>query len=77
MMLDNDGKNRAQLEAAGIDLYLDVYMRTYLYDSVSRIPNDGWPQDTAANACALWLMWMFTTPGAFDSSETPHCPHVI
>jgi hypothetical protein len=75
MMLDNDGKNRAQLEAAGIDLYLNVYMRTYLYDSVTA--NKGWPRDTAANACALWLVWMFTTPGAFDSSETPHCPNVI
>lgn len=77
MMLDNDGKNRAQLENAGIELYLSVYMRTYMYTSDPRLANNGWPQDTAANACALWLLWMFTTPGAFDSSETPHCPHVI
>lgn len=76
MMLDNDGKNRAQLEWAGIELYLDVYIRNYMYNPTERMANNGWPQDTAANACALWLMWMFTTPGAFYSSRTPHCPHV-
>ncbi|KAF8736845.1 hypothetical protein AX14_013779 [Amanita brunnescens Koide BX004] len=62
MMLDNDGKNRTQLEWAGIELYLDLYVRTCMYSPDERMPNNGWPQDTAANACALWLMWMFTTP---------------
>ncbi|KAK2462883.1 hypothetical protein APHAL10511_005081 [Amanita phalloides] len=62
MMLENDGKNRAQLELAGIDLYLDAYVRKYMYHPFDRMTNDGWPRDNTANACALWLIWMFTTP---------------
>ncbi|KAF8641170.1 hypothetical protein AX17_000805 [Amanita inopinata Kibby_2008] len=62
MMLDNDGKNRAQLEWAGIDAYVDAYVRTRTYDPIQRMTNHGWPVDNAANACALWLMWMLTTP---------------
>ncbi|KAM6491264.1 hypothetical protein JOM56_013503 [Amanita muscaria] len=61
MMLDNDGKNRAQLEWAGIDAYVDTFLRTRMYDPGERMANNGWPVDDAANACALWLMWMLTT----------------
>ncbi|KAF9528090.1 hypothetical protein CPB83DRAFT_894583 [Crepidotus variabilis] len=42
LMLDNDGKNFAQLEWAGIASY----------------DNLGWPLDSMENACALWLAWM-------------------
>ena len=63
LMLENDGKNRAQLEWAGIDTYVDAYIRTRMYDPIERMANDGWPRDNTANACALWLLWMLTTPG--------------
>ncbi|KIL71274.1 hypothetical protein M378DRAFT_6075 [Amanita muscaria Koide BX008] len=67
MMLDNDGKNRAQLEWAGIDAYVDTFLRTRMYDPGERMANNGWPVDHAANACALWLMWMLTTPEKLEA----------
>jgi hypothetical protein len=57
MMLENDGRNAAQLEHAGLDSYLDIFVRTRLWDDQSH----GWPTDNTASACALWLVWMTTT----------------
>jgi hypothetical protein len=59
MMLENDGRNAAQLEHAGLDSYLDIFVRTRLWDDKSH----GWPTDNTASACALWLVWMTTTDG--------------
>ncbi|KAJ7682850.1 hypothetical protein B0H17DRAFT_1075117 [Mycena rosella] len=59
MMLENDGRNAAQLEHAGLDSYLDLFIRTRLWDG--REGSHGWPTDSVAGACALWLMWMTTT----------------
>ncbi|KAF8633559.1 hypothetical protein AX15_001357 [Amanita polypyramis BW_CC] len=69
LMLENDGKNRAQLEWAGVDAYVDAYVRTRIYDPVERMANDGWPRDNAANACALWLLWMLTTPDKLQAES--------
>ncbi|KAJ7133407.1 hypothetical protein C8R44DRAFT_899892 [Mycena epipterygia] len=59
MMLENDGRNAAQLEHAGLDYYLENFVCTRMWDS--RQLADGWPSDNVASACALWLMWMTTT----------------
>ncbi|KAJ6487202.1 hypothetical protein C8R47DRAFT_1128044 [Mycena vitilis] len=59
MMLENDGRNAAQLEHAGLDSYLDIFVRTRLWDDSHK--SHGWPTDNTASACALWLVWMTTT----------------
>ncbi|KAJ7056648.1 hypothetical protein C8F01DRAFT_993024 [Mycena amicta] len=59
MMLENDGRNAAQLEHSGLDSYLDVFVRTRMWNG--RGSAHGWPTDNTANACALWLVWMTTT----------------
>lgn len=56
LMLDNDGKNYAQLEWAGIHRYVDLFIRQRLWEG--RFENNGWPVDSVENACALWLAWM-------------------
>ena len=59
LMLSNDGKNYAQLEHAGLDAYVDNFVRTKLWEG--RETNRGWPLDSLDNAYALWLMWMTLT----------------
>jgi hypothetical protein len=59
MLLDNDGKNRAQLEAAGVDAFLDASIRTHLWSEAHL--HEGWPQDDSTNSFALWIKWMLTT----------------
>ena len=56
LMLDNDGKNYAQLEAAGVHDYLRTYAFTHFWEGSQQ--NGGWPVEKAASACALWLMWL-------------------
>nr|GAT50202.1 predicted protein [Mycena chlorophos] len=59
MMLENDGRNAAQLQHAGLDSYLDNFVRNRMWNG--RGSAQGWPTDNTANACALWLVWMTTT----------------
>jgi hypothetical protein len=60
LMLSNDGKNYAQLEHAGLDAYVDMYVRNNLWEG--RETNQGWPlENSFDNSCALWLMWMTLT----------------
>lgn len=59
LMLNNDGKNYAQLEHAGLDAYVDMFMRTRLWEG--RETNQGWPLDNTTNSAALWLKWMTLT----------------
>jgi len=61
MMLENDGKNYAQLAAAGLPLFLDRFLRDRLTDGQET--NQGWPLDNGINGTALMLSWMFTTRG--------------
>jgi hypothetical protein len=61
MMLENDGRNAAQLARAGLDSYLAIFIRTRLLDD--RHKSNGWPSDNMASSCALWLVWMTTTEG--------------
>ncbi|KAF8167243.1 hypothetical protein B0H34DRAFT_669736 [Crassisporium funariophilum] len=68
MMLDNDGRNWAQLEWAGVEGYVRGYVRRRLWEG--REGNEGWPKDSSPNACALWLMWMMETKQKLIA-ETP------
>ncbi|KAF8164417.1 hypothetical protein BJ912DRAFT_1049229, partial [Pholiota molesta] len=56
LMLDNDGRNFAQLEHAGVHAYVDAYVARRLWDGAR--DNAGWPVEDAAGACALWVMWL-------------------
>ena len=61
MLLENDGKNRCQLDAAGLPDFIDAFVRERLYDNSI----DGWPAENEINSIALWLLWLTTTEGAF------------
>ncbi|KDR85898.1 hypothetical protein GALMADRAFT_218961 [Galerina marginata CBS 339.88] len=61
MMLDNDGKNYAQLAAAGVHAYVEAYVQRRLWEGRER--NEGWPLDSEPNACALWLLWLTSERG--------------
>ncbi|KXN84630.1 hypothetical protein AN958_12262, partial [Leucoagaricus sp. SymC.cos] len=65
MLLDNNGKNRAQLEHAGIDLLFLCYLQERLWENADE--NDGWPKDTAQSVHVLWAMWMLTTPAKLQA----------
>lgn len=57
MFMEDDGKNRASLEAAGLPDFVDRFVRERLYDG----HRNGWPADNAVNSLALWLLWLTTT----------------
>ena len=59
LMLSNDGKNYAQLEHAGLDAYVNKFVKTRLWEGSEE--NQGWPLDNLINSTALWLMWMTLT----------------
>lgn len=58
MMLDNDGKNFAQLQSAGIAEFIDKFIRLRLWEGRMESPNAGWPVASVANRCALWIAWL-------------------
>ncbi|GJE97849.1 hypothetical protein PsYK624_140710 [Phanerochaete sordida] len=64
LLAENDGRNHAQLQLAGLGAFVDAFVRTRLWDGHES--NHGWPLDTTANALALYLMWYMT------DSETLH-----
>ncbi|TFK42225.1 hypothetical protein BDQ12DRAFT_598949 [Crucibulum laeve] len=69
MMMENeDGRNRAQLEWARAGEYAERWVREKLYET--RGMCDGWPEESMVSACALWVMWMFTTKEKLHA-ETP------
>ncbi|KAH0837755.1 hypothetical protein J3R83DRAFT_5931 [Lanmaoa asiatica] len=61
MMMENDGKNRCQLDAAGLPDFVDSFVRERLYENSL----DGWPAENEINSLAIWLLWLTTTEGAF------------
>ncbi|KAF8215228.1 hypothetical protein K438DRAFT_1800921 [Mycena galopus ATCC 62051] len=73
MMLENDGRNAAQLAHAGLDSYLDIFVRTRLWDDRSH----GWPSDNTENACALWLVWMTTTEEKLKAESVARRAQII
>lgn len=61
MATENDGRNACQLEWAGLDKFVDRFVRARLCEDVAQ--NNGWPAESSINALALWLMWFTTTWG--------------
>lgn len=61
MMMENDGKNRAQLEWAGLDNFINRRVRIMLYEGRGEFR--GWPAESEENALALWLMVMTIDEG--------------
>ncbi|KAH9950972.1 hypothetical protein B0H21DRAFT_776357 [Amylocystis lapponica] len=55
MCTENDGKNEAQLERAGLSSLLDNLVRTRLWED--REHSNGWPAESTLNALAIWLIW--------------------
>jgi hypothetical protein len=64
MLTENDFKNFAHLEHAGLPRLVDRFVRERLYEGSEN--NDGWPVDNTINSLALWIMSMMMTPGALD-----------
>lgn len=65
MAMENDGKNACQLAWAGLDNFVDRFVRARLCEDVAQ--HNGWPAESSVNALALWLMWFTTTQGQFLS----------
>jgi hypothetical protein len=61
MASENDGKNACQLEWAGLDGFVDRFVRARLCENIAQY--NGWPVESSVNALALWLMWFTTTRG--------------
>ncbi|KAF9237060.1 hypothetical protein BU15DRAFT_49217 [Melanogaster broomeanus] len=66
MMMENDGKNRCQLEAAGLPDFVDRFVRERLYENNEA----GWPAESEVNSLAMWLLW-FTSTEERLRAETP------
>jgi hypothetical protein len=63
MAMEDDGRNSYQLAWAGLDRFVDRFVRTRLCEDAA--VNSGWPAENNVNALALWLMWFTTTRGKF------------
>lgn len=67
MMSEDDGRNRAQLQWAGIETFVEKYVFERINNPGGS--NDewessqGWPVETKEVSTALWLFWAFTTEG--------------
>ena len=62
LLMENDGKNRAQLEWANTYAFVNNFVRHRLWqDTVN-----GWPRDTPLHSLVLWVMWCMT-----DQSLSP------
>ncbi|GJE89645.1 hypothetical protein PsYK624_057490 [Phanerochaete sordida] len=67
MFLENDGRNEAQLQWAGLGAFVDRFVRTRLREGCDQTA--GWPPESEMNALALWLLW-FTTDEVTLREET-------
>lgn len=61
MLMEDDGKNRCQLDAAGLPDFVDRFVRERLYEKSV----EGWPAENEVNSLAIWLLWLTATEGAF------------
>ncbi|EKM61870.1 uncharacterized protein PHACADRAFT_248766 [Phanerochaete carnosa HHB-10118-sp] len=58
LLIENDGKNYAQLQWAGLGDFVDRFVRERLWDGHDE--HHGWAVDSAVNSLALYLMWYTT-----------------
>jgi hypothetical protein len=75
MLLDNNGKNRAQLESAGIDGVVMNWLVKRLWEGAEN--NDQWPRDNQWNVFVLWIMWMLTTPGKLQQEGQHQREYIV
>ncbi|KAF8837626.1 hypothetical protein BDN67DRAFT_1013741 [Paxillus ammoniavirescens] len=66
MMMEDDGKNRCQLEWAGLPDFVDKFVRERLHEN----SENGWPAESEVNSLAMWLLW-FTSTEERLRAETP------
>ncbi|TFK70059.1 hypothetical protein BDN72DRAFT_959081 [Pluteus cervinus] len=59
MLGEDDGKNRARLEAAGLYTFAKNWITTNLY--LGSGTQDGWPRASSEATCAMWVMWELET----------------
>jgi hypothetical protein len=64
LLFENDGKNYAQLEWAGVKEFAEEFMKRRMWDDAMDT-NDGWPLENTGNASALWVLWLTLTKGMF------------
>ncbi|KAJ4467824.1 hypothetical protein J3R30DRAFT_3259259, partial [Lentinula aciculospora] len=57
MCLEDDGRNRAQMQLAGVYEWVEGYIRTEMYKTVDK----GWPLANAGNSCAMWVFWYLSS----------------
>ncbi|TFK79602.1 hypothetical protein K466DRAFT_533751, partial [Polyporus arcularius HHB13444] len=68
LCLENDGRNAAQLQWAGLPDYIERYVCSRLWHGRDRTHN--WPRESRENAFALWLYWYTLTPDRL-AAHTP------
>ncbi|KAG9309116.1 hypothetical protein JVU11DRAFT_11010 [Chiua virens] len=66
MLMEDDGKNRCQLNDAGLPDFVDRFVRERLYENCV----DGWPAENQINSLAVWLLWLTSTEERLRA-ETP------
>jgi hypothetical protein len=72
MLLDNDGKNRWQLDRVRLDDFVERFVLESMWPN--RWTNASWPIDGPANSLVLWIMWMLSTPGVSTCLIHHHSP---
>jgi len=75
MLLDNNGKNRSQLERAGVDAFLHHYLTTRFWLGAEE--HDGWPIESAENVYILWALWLVTTPEKLALEPTAERERIV
>jgi hypothetical protein len=58
MLSEDDGKNRAQLQWAGVPDFVDRFVQDRNWAG-----SDGWPKDVPVCSLILWIMWMIGDSG--------------
>jgi len=87
MMLDNDGKNYAQLKHAGVHIFVDHYVRYCIWDpSIPYPPSQkspqpptqyGWPIDTPTSSAAVLLYWLTLERTALLAMPVPRREELV
>ena len=71
MMLEDQGKNRDQLEDyAKVSDWLQLYWfhKDGSSGAIQRVNTSSWPAHTLDNALGMWLLWFFLKPGLPSST---------
>lgn len=75
LMAENDGRNEAQLEWAGLRAFIARFVGETLW--LGREIYHGWPAERSESALALWLMWATSDAGEFSRCSVPGRPNEL